>query len=94
MQSHTLRSSKMLHAPVSGTHECSFPDLMSAIHCRRWLASDVTNPLKLKVNEWFITWLPGQFEELTKLREGQAALQKQVSCTRASRHHDCLFSKF
>ena len=57
---------------------------MSAICCRKWLNSDVTNPLKMKVNEWFATWLPGQFEELTKLREGQAALQQQVSCTRAS----------
>ena len=51
----------------------------------------MTNPLKMKVNDWFATWLPGQFEELTRLREGQAALQQQVSCTGASRHHDSLF---
>ena len=63
---------------------------MSAIRCRKWIESDVTNPLKIKASDYFATWLPGQFEELFKLREGQAALQQQVSCTRGSRRRDCL----
>ena len=65
---------------------------MSAICCTKWIESDVTNPLKIKASDYFATWLPGQFEELFKLREGQAALQQQVSGTGASSHHCCLFS--
>ena len=53
---------------------------MSAIRCRRWIESDKTNPLKMKASDYFSNWLPAQFEELSKLREGQAALQQQVSC--------------